>query len=365
MSKKKVLVVLDSMYIRGIEKAALRFQDGLDKEKFEFTYLVRLRFNGPLEHEAIGKGSRIIHMPYAPKQIFKVMAYLKQLFTEEKYDIVHCHSTFYNGLILKVAYDCGITKRISHSHLTRDKENPVYVLMMQKILNKYATDILACGTDAGKDLYGATEFDKRGKVLDNPVDTKSYKYNQEMRNFIRSTVGVSESTMVWGHVGRFSPIKNHMFLLEIFAEWVKKHPDSVLMLVGDGAERGNIIRKVQELGLNRKVCFTGNRMDVNRLLMAMDLMVFPSLREGFPVTLIEAQATKLPCLISDTVTKETKLNENVEFVSLEDSKDTWIETAEKLLGYNRVEISEAEVERRFGISTVGKKLEEIYLENLE
>lgn len=365
MSKKKVLVVLDTMYVMGIEKAALRFHDGMDTEKYDFTYLVRLKFNGPLEKEAILKGAKVIHMPYKPKQLLKIAKYLKQLFVQEKYDIIHCHSTFYNGLILKVAQDCGIKKRISHSHLTRGKENPLYVFIMRKILCRYATDILACSTAAGDDLYGFKEFAKRGKVIENPVDIEKFTYNLEMREFIRGAIGIAESTTVWGHVGRFSPIKNHMFLLGIFAEWVKKHPDSVLMLVGDGAERGNIIRKVQELGLNRKVCFTGNRMDVNRLLMAMDLMVFPSLREGFPVTLIEAQATKLPCLISDTVTKETKLNENVEFASLEDSKDAWIETAEKLLEYNRAEISEAEVEKRFGISTVGKKLEEIYLENLE
>lgn len=373
MNKKKVLIVVDTMFVGGIEKAALRFQCGMDKDKFDFTYLVRLWPNGPLEREAISNGATVIHFPSSERGLTDEIKYYKKLFNKEKYDIVHCHSTFYNGIILWVAYKCGINKRISHAHMTRDiskslikrGKDRLYSFVMQRFLCRYATDLLACSTVAGEALYGKRNFRKRGIMINNPVEVNKYYFDEAVRKLVRDKMKILDSTLVWGHVGRLNKIKNHMFLIDLFARWRNSHTNSVLILVGDDPEKTKLKEKVNSLGLNDYVFFMGNRDDVNILLMAMDIFVFPSMHEGFPISLIEAQIVKLPCLVSDTVTYEAKLNDNVSYASLNAPYEEWIEKIEHLLTYDRNSIDISKIKSRFGINSVGCVLEEIYLKNLE
>ena len=167
--------------------------------------------------------------------------------------------------------------------------------------------------------------------MPNAIDLELFHYCKAEAQKIRQELHL-EGCKVLGHVGRFHPAKNHGFLISVFAEVSKKKPDARLLLVGDGDGREKIVRKVREAGLENKVIFTGNRSDVHLLLQGMDLMVFPSLYEGFPVTIVEAQATGLPCLMSDRISPECILAEElVEVCSLEESPEKWTEHILKVL----------------------------------
>jgi len=170
-----------------------------------------------------------------------------------------------------------------------------------------------------------------------------------------------EDKLIVGHVGRLNYVKNHKFLVSVFYEIQKLHRNSLLLIVGEGKERENIEKQVKKLEITDKVIITGLRNDVENLLMAMDIFIFPSLYEGLPVTLIEAQATKLPCLISDTVTRYAKQNENVRYFSLKKKPQKWAQRAIKLSEYKREFISTSKLESGFDIRNIAKKLEKIYL----
>ena len=155
-------------------------------------------------------------------------------------------------------------------------------------------------------------------------------------------------------------VKNHTFLLDVFYEIYKINNNSVLLIVGDGEQRENIIKKTDKLGILDKVIITGIRHDVEKLLQAMDIMIFPSLYEGLPLTLIEAQASKLPCLISDTVSKSAKYNENVDYMSLEQSPEKWAKKALSMIKNDRNSVDINNLCKDYDINSVALKLEEIY-----
>ena len=151
-----------------------------------------------------------------------------------------------------------------------------------------------------------------------------------------------------------------MFLLDVFKCFNDKYQNSVLLIVGDGEEHKSIEKKATELGLFDKVIITGVRRDANKFYSAMDCFVLPSLKEGFPLTLVEAQASKLPCLISDTVTDSSKINENVSFLSLKQKPELWADEIDKLIHTDRNIVSDEKLKKEFSIEACTKKLETIY-----
>ena len=160
--------------------------------------------------------------------------------------------------------------------------------------------ISRCGQEAGDWLFGVKN---RSKVIQerNAVDTALYRYDPTVAEEVRAEFQTPEDCFVLGHVGRFFPQKNHMQLVDIFAAVHKMRPNSRLWLVGGGelddSLKNQVKSKVHELGLDESVVFTGVRTDVNRLMQGMDLFILPSLFEGFPMTMIEAQSAGLPCMI--------------------------------------------------------------------
>ena len=213
----------------------------------------------------------------------------------------------------------GVPVRVPHGHMTdpciedrsflQRRMFDVYRFFMTLLLDSCGTALVACGPESGAYLYGKRTFKRRGIILNNGIDLSKYKFDLEMRERKRRELGV-ENKLVVGHVGRLNYIKNHKFLLDVFAELKKINADAVLLIVGEGEEKEAIEEKARRLGIENSVILTGVRDDVYDLLQAMDVFVFPSLKEGLPVTLIEAQATKLPCLISDTVSRYAKQNES-------------------------------------------------------
>lgn len=272
---------------------------------------------------------------------------------------------FYNGIIMLAAKKSGVKKRVSHSHATKwnHKETlpfKIYRAVMRKLINIFATDKLACSTAAGNYMYGEKEYAKHGQFLANGIELSRYSFNLDTRAKKREELLVKDNEIIMGHIGTIYRIKNQVFLVEVFAEMLKTNPNMKLILAGEIIDGDKIAEKSKNLGIEDKVIMLGQRNDVAELLQAFDIMIFPSLNEGLPVSLIEAQASKLPCLISDRVTAEVKYNSNVDFMPLEESKEKWSSRAFELLNSDRNSIDLTALSNNYDIDKIADRLDKIY-----
>ena len=234
-------------------------------------------------------------------------------------------------------------------------------LWYKRRLPEYATNLFACGKDAGDWMFGGASY----QIINNAIDVAAYTCDPTKRQEMRRQLGL-ENEFTIGHVGRFSQPKNHPFLLDIFAALLKKEPDAVLLLVGGGEGMPRIQAKVQELGIAEHVRFLGVRSDVADLMQAMDVFVFPSLYEGLPVTMVEAQASGLPCIISDKVPPECILTDGlVNIMPLSASPEAWAEKILTMRAVPRTDRREEIAAHGFDITTEVVKLQEFYIKSVE
>lgn len=226
-----------------------------------------------------------------------------------------------SSLPLKYAKKAGIKNRIAHAHSTSQDRNIKLILKkfyMTKI-PKYATQLFACGEDAGKWMFSGHDFE----IIKNSIDFNNFKYNTTLAEEVRNELNIKKDELVIGHVGRFCYPKNHHFLVDVFKEIHDIVPNSTLVLVGQGELENEIKNKVVQNNLKNSVKFLGLRTDIHRILNAMDCFVFPSNYEGFPVSIVEAQASGLLCFISDRVPQECIISDQVKVVSLDESANQW------------------------------------------
>ena len=221
----------------------------------------------------------------------------------------------------------GVPTRIAHSHSTTNKKEKKKNLLKQVLRpfsKLFATDYMCCSELAGRWLFGNKEYDK-GNVylLNNAIDLDKFKYDEKVRKEKRKELNISDDTLVIGHVGRFVEQKNHRFLIDIFNEVHKQKEDSILLLAGQGPLMEEMQEKVKALGIENSVKFLGQRNDINELYQAFDVFLLPSLYEGLPVVGVEAQATGLLCVLSDDMTKETKILQSTQFLSLNHKASEW------------------------------------------
>lgn len=268
-------------------------------------------------------GFNIIKVPSKSKSIIKNFCAIHKLLNRKKYDIAYANMTLTNFFPLFIAKMCGVKVRISHSHLAGDAT--LYSKLLGFLTRKASTEQLACGHKAGQFLYGQDKF----KVLRNAIDLKKYTFNSLTRYRIRRSLGIGDNTIVIGNVGRFSKQKNHLYLLKIFKAYHEKNPNSILMLVGDGELKNEILKEIKVLNLQKSVKMLGEVNNVNELLQAMDIFLLPSLFEGLSLAVVEAEAAGLPCILSNTVSKESRITSNVAFLPLCKDISLWEKTLEQ------------------------------------
>lgn len=351
----RVLQVIGSMNMGGAENFIMNLYRNIDREKFQFDFISHKP--GVFDDEIIRLGGKIYYLDYITKVgPIKYKKELNMFFKRHnEYKILHTHVDQTSGIVLEVARKHSFEKMIAHSHSTGNSNNlliNVYKKILQKKINKYADVRLACSEAAGKWLYEGSDF----KIINNGIDVKKFEYKKEFRDEIRKELGIENDAFVLGHVGRFCEVKNHNMLIEIFAEYNKINENSYLLLVGDGPLRENIEKKCEDLNIKNKVKILGIRTDVNKIYSAMDVFVFPSLYEGFPVTLIEAESSNLPIFVSNNVTEEVKMNQSVTFLDVKNEKK-WIEEITKIKISNRNEKSE--IFEKFDINKIVDEYETI------
>ena len=254
----------------------------------------------------------------------------------------------------------GCKVRIAHSHNTTC-ENQKADKILRPFFNRNYTTAFACGQDAGRWMFGKRKF----TIIPNGRNLKKYEYDTKKRTEYRNKLGIPSDALVIGHVGRFNRQKNHEYLLRVFSEFYKKNRKSYLVLVGTGEKVGEIKNLVKELELENNVIFTGVIENVSDYLSAFDIMLLPSLYEGLPLVVIEWQIAGLPCIVSDTVTRECAITPLVKFESIESKPKVWAADVENLILQDREQSKRATFEEikmaGYDIESGAEKLKQMYV----
>ncbi len=312
MSEIRVLHVLHSMNCGGAETLIMNIYRSIDRSKIQFDFLVNVFDDMYFQKEIEELGGRIYRMKFLTSVTPPV--YERNLYrffkSHPEYKIVHSHLETTTGIILKQAKKAGVPVRIAHSHTIRYTRTDAmafvenaYKSYCKKKIVPNATHRFACSAPAANWLYGSSD----AVIIKNGIISEKYDYSEETRAQVRAEFGIADDTKLLMHVGRFCEPKNHTFLIDIFNDYHALNGDSKLMLVGEGELMEGIKKKVLDLGLGDFVIFAGLRNDVYRLLNGADYFVFPSVYEGLPLSIVEAQAADLPCFASDKVPGESDL----------------------------------------------------------
>ena len=357
----RILHVVTYMGRGGLETMIMNYYRHIDRSKVQFDFLVHRDFRADYDNEIETMGGRIFRLPRLVPWSRSYLKSLENFFREHsEYKIVHVHQDCLSSVILKVAQKCGVPVRIAHSHNSSQDKNLKYLikLLYKRQIPTYATQLFACGKEAGDWMFAGAPY----QFLNNAIETSRYTFDTEARHQMRSRLGISNTAFVVGHVGRFHPQKNHSFLIDIFTDFKTKTSNAVLLLVGDGDLRTAMEQKAALLGISNSVIFTGVRSDVPDLMQAIDCFVFPSLYEGLPVTLVEAQAAGLPCIVSAGVPVECDKTDLVKHISPSAGPAHWAAEILKTQSNARRNTREQIIQAGYDIEANAQWLQNFYLE---
>lgn len=356
----RVLQVFIVLGRGGSETMIMNYYRNIDRSKVQFDFLVHGEEIGDYEEEVEKLGGSIYRVPLM-KDFFNYQNALDAFFSKYKCKIIHSHINSQGAFVLQKAKKHKIPFRIAHSHIALssniDNLKSLIKLYLRKKLKKNATHYYACGLEAGEWLYGK---ESNFEIIPNAIVSENFKYSKKSRKKIRKELGVDEKFVI-GHVGRFFLQKNHSYILKIYSELLKIKTESVLILVGDGSLRSQIEEESKKLGIYNDIFYLGVREDISDLLHAFDIFLFPSLYEGLPVTLIEAQCAGLKIFSSNTVTKEVEITDLITYLSLSEAPKIWAEHIVKAQGYLRKDYSK-EVYDIYDIKANARKLQEKYIQ---
>lgn len=370
MEPLRVLQVGMSPCYGGTESFLMGIYRKIDRGKIQFDFLNVYDEEIACQPEIESMGGKILRVKFRRRDgIFNYYKGIKDFFEKHKdYSVIHCH---YQGLqnidMISYAAKAGIPVRIAHAHSSGYEEEPGFPLRAliyynRWKLNRVATEFFACSELAGNWMFGKT-VDEGLEVINNSIDAEQFRYDDAERINVRKQLNL-EGRFVVGTVGRFANQKNTVFLVEVFSEILKAREDAFLLLVGDGALRNEIERKIAELGLGSSTKLLGARKDANKILQGMDAFVLPSKSEGFGTVLVEAQTSGLKCFASENVVPQSaKVTDQVRFIPLESGAKVWANTiVEESYNYQRSDGYQAIVESGYDIKGNVNMIENIYLE---
>lgn len=323
MSEKiRILYVVNHMVVGGIENFLMNIIRNIDLGKYDIEFLYCDGKDTYYDEEIRSYGIKITGITSRSRNLFKHLSELKHFFSRNKFDVVHInYSNATCFTAARAAKKAGVKKIIVHSH-SSNASNPVVHKLCKPLLCHYANMFFACSQLAADWMFTRNVAKSKVHIIRNAVNTKEFLFSEDKRTTVRNEFDIGDRFVI-GHIGRMTDTKNHKFLLNVFNEYHKNDPNSMLLLVGDGELRDEIKRQAQKLEISDSVIFTGIRDDVPELLCAMDCFVMPSYYEGLPVTLVEAQAAGVRTFVSDTITHEVDLTDLISYVSLELQDKEW------------------------------------------
>lgn len=313
----RILYTVNGMRVNGVSSVIMQYIEWLPKNKYEFTI-----FTDEIASEYVERlaksNVKIIQSQNRKKNQLDYYRELMSILKIGSYDLIHAHGNSATIAVeLVAAKRAGVSIRIAHSHNTTCIHK-VFDRLLRPIFYRSYTQGVGCGDAAGKWLFNHRQH----IVVKNGIDLQHFKYDVEARNYVRTQLGINDDYII-GHIGRFTEQKNHEAILRIFAEFIKSN-NAKLLLVGDGPKEVQIRELVVQMGIGDKVIFYGTIKDTAPLYSAMDVFLFPSKFEGVPLTLIEAQANGLHCVISNKISNEVNLTPLVHVCNLGEEA-SWID----------------------------------------
>ena len=334
-----IIQVFGSLNAGGAESRMLDVFRAIDRTKYQFIFVtLDTSDNQFYESEIRSLGGEIIKIS-SPRQVgvLKHLRQLREVFANLKTqgaNVVHSHTSYHSGMVLAAAKAAGIKVRIAQARTTSSinkntLSQKAMIAIGQRLLDIFATHRMALNEETAIALFGKRNY-ATGKVsiIKNAIPLKRFQDPKDCDDL----AFLPKDAVVIGHIGRFSPMKNHRFLIDFYEEFYRKEPRAHLVLVGDGPLRKDIEYRVAEKGLTAKVHFMGLRKDIPSILKRVNLFVFPSIFEGLPGSVLEAKAAGIPCLIADTITPHVNMSLGLlKYVSLKAPMPKWIEYASMLL----------------------------------
>lgn len=365
----KVLIITSRFIYGGIEKLLLDFLKNRKNMDIEYTILL---YSGVIDEglkcqlaqqkvNLILFNSKKINNKII-KRVYELYC-LYNLLAKSQFDIVHIHQTDYKRMVdLGIAKLCGVKKRIMHAH-GNGKKRTLFHNILRNGFDHVATGFCACSREAAQFLYSDSCIrNNRYVIIKNGIVVEKFIFNGKSRLEMRKRLGI-EDNIVIGHVGRFTKAKNHFFMIDIFRILANKNIKYRFILVGEGELKENILKKCREYGIQNRVIFFGETNEMEKILSAMDIFIFPSLHEGLGTALIEAQCNGLASVISENIPDEAIIAKNVKRISLNAGAAVWANTMENLEIKRENNINLIK-ENGFNIETTVCQLEEMYEQSL-
>lgn len=365
----RVAIVIGKMDSGGKKNLVMEYYRHIDRNIIQFDFICDSDSQAIPDEEIERLGGCVYRIP--PYQhIFANMREMKRICKENKYLIIHAWNSTMNLFPMKVAKKVGIPVRISESiSMAHEGDWKTKIKKILRPMSKwYATHYMSCGEDCGRWQFGNKLFDA-GKVdvFKTVINTRFNDYNPELREKTRKEYRW-EDKIVIGHIGRFTPQKNSIHLIEIFAAVANKEPRAVLCLIGDGELKEDMMVKIRELGIEERIKYLGRREDIQQFYNAMDCFLLPSLYEGLPVVGLEAESCGLPMFFSSEITKEANACELGHFIPLSASVDDWaneiIKSTKENMSRRRSHAKEV-ADAGFDSEAEAIRLQEYYLKAVE
>ena len=316
--KRVLQIITVNPGYEGITMSVMRFLSHMQEVKSDIVLIGEPP--AAIKQELLALGGRVFVIPGRLHHPVRYLLKLRKVIKDGGYEIVHAHGNSCTLAIEMLAAKWGGARvRAAHSHNTACRFRLAHAVL-RKPFDRLYTHAWACGQEAGQWLFPGKDV----RIARISTETAEYAFDPAVRKKYRGELGL-DGRFVVGSVANFVEQKNHAFMLEFFAEYHRLNVNARLMLVGDGPLRGDIEKRIAEYGLGDSVLVLGSRDDVMGLLQACDVMLLPSLHEGFPGVLVEWQCAGLKALVSDRVTRDTDLTGLIEFLPIDKGTEIWVE----------------------------------------
>ena len=371
-----VLHVVGRLDIGGAESRIMDLYRNIDREKVQFHFVQHTTDRCAFEEEVESLGGKVYHVPrFNVKNYFTYKKAWKDLFrAHPEIKVVQGHMTSTAAIYLPIAKKAGVEITIAHARSAGvDPGLKGYLTrFLRRNLYKKCDYRFTCSELAGESVFGnQKQISRKATFIPNAIDVDKFKYDEETRQQIRYELGIQDKFVI-GHVGRFSHMKNHKYMLQILEQCLEtekemKLPETMLMFLGDGDLKEEIMEQAVAMGISSRVLFMGNRRDVYRYYQAMDYFLLPSFYEGLPGTVVEAQASGLHGIMSDTVTAEAVVTDLIQMRCIKEEPRIWAEEIMKMsreirpVEKNRSDYAEMVKQASFDVKEQAKRMQEFYL----
>lgn len=358
---KKILILNTVGFgYEGMSHVILNYLVNMPTEGLELHFVAQPEIADGIR-QTLEQYGTIHYLPLRKKHIGGYIRGMYKLL-REGFDVIHIHGN--SGTMVIEAFLArlhGVSKIMVHCHSTQTNY-PRLNRILTPIMKRMATDLIACSQASGDWLYGKSKY----TVLNNAIDFKKYAFDPLARKEVRDAFQIGDAFLI-GHIGAFWEAKNQSYLVEVFADFHSRYPNSKLMLVSDGPTLADVKLQVAQLGLADCVIFTGRRSDAQRMYQAMDAFVMPSRWEGLPLVLVEAQASGLEVLASDRITRDVACTDRIRFLNIDQSPAVWADALIELTGESRDRvdgIAQQLYQHGFDIRAEAEKLSKIYVQEV-